>query len=373
MKKRIVARRLLSVTSFFVIICFIICFGQEYLFVLDDHNPWRIKGFYYEEKNSLDVVFIGASDVYSGICPGKLYEEYGITSYDYAAASSEVNLWLSQLKEVLKHQNPQCIVMDINGVVYEDDSGLESNQGLRWYLDGMPLSWNKIVTIMNSKLEEDPASYFFPFIKYHGELSNAKKTLRQNLYYKKQGYTALKGFYTQTKMDVREDTIAFDKNKELPLTEKREKLLVEFLEYCKEEKINIVFTRFPHKIMREEMINRAYRSNRAERIVREYGFDFVNLERDCSETNIDILTDYYDDDHLNVYGAQKLTSYWGDLLTSKYGVVPQTLTQGQQQEWNYCTDYTNRFLAMAETRIANGSGGVFYERAYLKAELFGSE
>lgn len=367
MKKYI--RRTVIIISMLLVICIALGLCQTYLFVLDDHGAWRIRGFYLEDKDSLDVVFMGQSDIYSGICPGKLYEEYGLTSYDYAAAS-QVNLWKSQLIEILKHQSPQYIIIEINGVVYGDDEELDDSLGQRSYLDGLPMSINKIDTLQSLNLTEEPLSYYFPIIKYHGELQNSRRVLRERLYFEKQGFAALRGFNTKTQIDENKDILETDYLKQLPLTTRREKLLVDFLEYCKENKIsNIIFTRFPHKIMREEMVDRAYRGNRAEAIIKGYGFDFIHLERDYYDAQIDPNTDFYNDDHLNIYGAQKLTHYWGDLLTTKYGVKKHKLSEKQQREWDYTVDYTNRFLGKAEQRIKDGTKGAFYETATLKTKL----
>ena len=368
MKKYI--RRTVIIISMLLVICITLGLCQTYLFVLDDHGAWRIRGFYLEDKDSLDVVFMGQSDIYSGICPGKLYEEYGLTSYDYAAAS-QVNLWKSQLIEILKNQSPQYIIIEINGVVYGDDEELDDGLEQRSYLDGMPMSINKIETLQSLNLTEEPLSYYFPLIKYHGELHNSRRVLRETLYYQKQGFAALHGFNTQTQINDNINTLKVDYSKQLPLTTRREKLLIDFLEYCKENKIdNIIFTRFPHKIMREEMVERAYRGNQAEEIIKEYGFDFIHLERDYQDAQIDPDTDYYNDDHLNIYGAQNLTHFWGELLTTKYGVTPHELSKTQQKEWEYTVDYTNRFLAKSEQRIKNGTKGAYYETYELKAKLY---
>ena len=80
--------------------------------------------------------------------------------------------------------------------------------------------------------------------------------------------------------------------------------------------------------------------------------------------------DYYNDDHLNIYGAKKLTHYWGELLTTNYDVSSHKLNETQKKEWDYTVDYTNRFFAKAEQRIKDGTKGAFYETASLKAKLF---
>lgn len=56
----------------------------------DNMYTWIRKGFYEEEKNSLDLLFLGNSDVYRGITPMELYDEYGIASYSYTAPGQRI-------------------------------------------------------------------------------------------------------------------------------------------------------------------------------------------------------------------------------------------------------------------------------------------
>ena len=44
----------------------------------------KIRGFYELEPNSLDVVFIGSSNVHCNINPNVIWNQYGITSYDFS-------------------------------------------------------------------------------------------------------------------------------------------------------------------------------------------------------------------------------------------------------------------------------------------------
>ena len=47
-------------------------------------------GFYDLPKDSLDVVFLGASPIHCGINPVEIYNSYGITSYDISADQQDI-------------------------------------------------------------------------------------------------------------------------------------------------------------------------------------------------------------------------------------------------------------------------------------------
>ncbi len=74
--------------SLFLLAIMVSCLVLQQFFLRNvDHNSLRIEGFYQEETDSLDVVFIGASDIYTSFMPGRAYEQYGFTSYLLASES----------------------------------------------------------------------------------------------------------------------------------------------------------------------------------------------------------------------------------------------------------------------------------------------
>ena len=86
MKKNI--KRILSIFLLIMIVFGIMSYTQ----VRFDHNNVRIEGFYREEANSLDVLFVGASEVYSDYSPVYAYEKYGFTSYNYSIEDNPLML-----------------------------------------------------------------------------------------------------------------------------------------------------------------------------------------------------------------------------------------------------------------------------------------
>ena len=63
MKKNII--RVIKVFCLTLALALSLGFLQEYVLCHADHNRQRVKGFYDESKESLDVVFLGASKTYS--------------------------------------------------------------------------------------------------------------------------------------------------------------------------------------------------------------------------------------------------------------------------------------------------------------------
>ncbi|MBQ3988247.1 MAG: hypothetical protein II629_05750 [Ruminococcus sp.] len=107
--------------SVFLLIIMASCLGlQQYVLRNVDHNSLRVEGFYQETPGSLDAVFIGASDMYTSFIPGRAYEKYGFTSYLLASESITSDGVLTAVKEVVRTQNPQLVVVEANAFLYSD-------------------------------------------------------------------------------------------------------------------------------------------------------------------------------------------------------------------------------------------------------------
>lgn len=338
-----------------------------------DYNVTKLAGFYAEPEDTLDVVFLGASDVFTGFSSAYAYELYGFTSYPYAQDASPMVLYRSQLTEVLKHQNPKWIVVEINGALYDDPSMHTDGGALRRYLNNIPYSMNRIRTIMELVPAQERYFYFFPLAKSH---SNWKSIPEQGQWVRdyydvkwngsklKGNVTSISEFEAPAMMDVAGDTST------APLEPVSEKHLRSFLEFCREKGLeNVLFVRFPHIISTEEGYTRFRRGNEAERIIREYGYSFVNLEREGEAIGLDYTADFYNDDHLNIAGQKKLTAYLGKLLAEDYGVGPTRLTEKQRRNWEEAAEYNRLFYSYCEDCLENGESGARFESGELLSIL----
>ena len=349
------------------LLCLILALGisvgflQKRVFYHADHNSQRIKGFYLEDPQSLDVVFLGASEVYSDIAPGYAYARDGITSYLFATQANTILNYKSQLRNVLSRQPDALIVIELNGVFYEDED-LTKEANYRNYIDHVPLDAVKAEWVAENGTD-NPLEYLFPFIKYHGNWSdlNAEKKFRKTIDAdRERGYTYLKGVlnwpfaFNAPALSLNSQLLENAGNKQ-PLNATAEAGLRDLLEYCRDEGLdNVVFARFPH-IVTHTTYDRYEQNNTVAEIVEEYGFDYLNFERDIALTGLDETTDFYNPDHLNVHGQQKFTAFLTDYLKENYGLTSHTLTDDQQEEWEICADYYEAYVAYNEDMMANGN------------------
>ena len=403
MKKKLYITRAIRIIALGLCVLACTLLLQRFVLVHYDGNRMRLDGYYLEEKDSLDVVFIGASDCYASFAPGLAYEKFGITSFSYATASATAGAAKTMVKEVMRTQNPQKIVIEINAFLYGFDNENKVSS-VRNYIDNVPFNENKLEYLQSGAVPVDPSKveqfnqpvkesttdeaqstdnteptapeveqptvpvtddlieYYLPIVKYHGTWNDypepSGKYLTQMVTQHTDGATKLKGYRTQTAKFTPDpeypcinNTLAKN-NKKLALIPEYDAMLREFLQFLKDEKIdNVLFIRTPHMVDKSTY-GRFKRANEAGGIIKSYGFDYINFERD-PETLAYTGDDYYNMDHLNIYGANKFTNYFGTILTEKYGVKPTEKTDKQKANWDTAVEYYHRLYDYCDHYINN--------------------
>lgn len=337
--------RLRKAIALILPLIFIFIFAQQFLFNDRNYDTERLEQFYREEKDSLDVIFVGASEVSHGYNPGYAYDQYGFTSYCYSLDANQGSLYLSQLKEILKHQNPGILFVDLSGFLGEEVDFFNSII-MHNYLRGIPFSKNKIQTILEYPNEET-VCFFFPLIMYHGHVEIAYEQLlgTYDQLTRETHPADLKGILSMPWVDTEDgyEGIAFD-----PLTYKladsTEACLIELLEYCKQNNLhNIVFTNFPRKFAVENN-NMMFLCRQAESIIQQYGYPVLNLQDDIDLVGIDAARDFADMYHLNIHGQLKITDYFGNKVINEYGLSPRAQSNANRLAWEVCASNTQEYI-----------------------------
>lgn len=372
-------RRLIRILSLVLALALFVSLAQTYFFRNNKRDELRMDGFRLEDKDSLDVVVIGSSEVYADYSAAYAYDLQGYTSYPYAVASCPVTLWKAMVDEILSRQTPQLIVIEINGALYTKIRWLQNTAAMHYVLDRMPLSQTKIETVSALVREgkDGAETFYLPLIKYHSNWQNPsdlaavyENVREQN----KRGYALLRGVSTTTVIHEPEAALRNLKNddKQRQMKDLAEQYLREFLEYCRDKELNVLFTNFPHqieKIKGNELYANYMRSNTAVEIIEEYGFPVLNLERMTDEVGLDMKRDFYNTSHLNIYGQQKVTEYLARYIVENCGVTARTLSPAQQAEWEASAEYYRLYRDYAEELLEAGTDKTISETKKLIATL----
>lgn len=297
---------------------------------------------YYDEKlKQHDVLFIGDCEVYENFSPITLWEEYGITSY--IRGSAQQLIWQSYylLEETLKYEKPEVVVFNVLSMKYDEPQKEAYN---RLTLDGMKLSTTKLKAINASMMEDEyMIDYLFPILRYHSRWSELEKEDFRYMFNKEKLFH--NGYY----MRVDEKPAGkIPKARSLPsyqFGEDSYDYLDRMVKLTKENGIELILikapTLYPHWYDQWDIQMEDY--------AEENNITYINFLEKIDEIGLDFNKDTYDGGlHLNVSGAEKLASYFGDILVDKYDLEDHRDEQTLKKIWKEKSDF---YYAMKKDQL----------------------
>lgn len=304
---------------FFIIFFILFYFGQKVVTASDYRNYQWVRGFYKEEENSLDAVYLGSSNCYSFWNPLVAWEEYGITVWPYSTNSQPFIAAEYLMKEVRKTQPDATFIINTSTIFVEDNTF----KVMHYLLDYMPFSMNKLA-LTNYLCDsynipwEERREYYIPMIRYHSRWNSLEK---KDFFYSLNGYKGAADYdtYRYSTNDI-SDNYIFGADCTGVQTPRLEEYLVEavnsLLDYCTEENINVVFVTVPRAEGSAENLLKIQAVND---MISARGFDVLPLTDKTEEMGIDITRDFYNNTHTNVHGSIKFTHWLAEYLVEKFG------------------------------------------------------
>lgn len=297
-------RFLIKCFCFFMIFSFLFLIVQEHLrdkWMEGEYNvSVKINGFYAEEPDTLDVVFIGSSQMYADMAPAVLFDRFGITSYDFCA--NEQPLWVSYyyVKEAIRTQHPKVIVLDVftvYGEDYEDEGVMHIN------LDDLPMNVNKIQAIQNGVPKNLRYSYYYPIAKYHNTWTDLyQDKVLASFYHEKdfnKGYSPFI-FAGEYEESAKEEVLL--QNEKVPLPQRATEWLLKIIDLCETENVPLVLIKTPNGNAERQKLY-----NSVEELAYKTGTPFYNMN-----TILDGQA------HINILQAEKVSVLMGEYLTEHY-------------------------------------------------------
>lgn len=281
-----------------------------------DNPEGLLTGEYYGEAGGHDVIFVGDCEVYESFIPAVLWEKHGISSF--VRGSAQQLVWQSYylLEDTFRHETPKVVVFNVLALKYGEPQSEAYN---RMTLDGMEWSGTKLDAIKASMTEDESlVDYVFPLLRFHSRITeltgddfkyifNAKKVSHS-------GYLMQKGIAPMTDESEEGRTL---RDYTLPETS------IEYLEkmrlLCEENGAELVLVKSPTNSWGY------WWYDEWDAQVKEYADEkelvYYNFIDETDEIGIDWTVDTYDEGvHLNVYGAEKMTDYFGKILKENHGL-----------------------------------------------------
>lgn len=344
-----VRKAILKGTVFIIILAFAISALTSMFTIKTGHRAKLIQGLYKNTGKSFDVVFLGSSHMHGAMNPNVFWGEYGITSFNYATGGQPIDVTYYLLKEILKkHDNP-IVVMDLYYLGLTRDFGEEGY--IRYVLDSMRLSPNKVEAIMNATPRNEWVNYAVPFIKYHSRWKELKqedfKFDTESSYYAK-GFDASRVLYGKEFKSVGPVKGTSD------LPPKSEEYLNKIIELSKKEGFKLVFMNAPHDYAGTAGSKGWHKQpakmfNKVAQIAKENNIPFINYNNILDKIDFDSKKDMYNIGHLNVNGSKKVSLYMGEFLKKSYELKDHRGDEAYAQ-WNTDYNYYQHVEAAAALR-----------------------
>lgn len=238
------------------------------------------KGYLAEKNNTIEVVALGNSDLYSGFVPLEIYQKYGYTSFGTGVSKQTTENAYNTLKDIDSKQNIKYCILETD-LVYDEGS---------------------IANFMRNaqKLQIVAA----PFI-FHSRWKDLKLRDFTTLPTKKNRYDYLKGYQIDTTRFPYEYRNYMDnKNtKPIKIPKNSMKYLHKIKKYCDEKNIKLLFVNFPSPYS----WNLA-KHNGIEEFATKNNINYIDYNMTPERINFDFSKDFRDNgNHLNIYGARKVT------------------------------------------------------------------
>ncbi len=326
---------------------------------MGENREGALIGEYYSQSGNHDVVFIGDCEVYENFSPVTLWENYGIPSY--IRGSAQQLIWQSYylMEETFRYETPKVMVFNVLSMKYDTpaSTGRASQREAynRMTLDGMkwsPSKWNSIQASMTDMEKEKGGAllYLIPLLRYHDRWSELKGEDFQYLFRKDAVSDA--GYLMQVGVKPLTDPHASRPLVDYTLSPTCWEYLDKMVELCRSHGTRLVLIKAPtvYPVWWDQW------DRQLETYAQENGLLYLNFLKSQEEIGIDWQTDTYDTGlHLNVYGAEKMSDYFGKILTEQCGLTDRRDDPAISAQWEAISEtYRARKLALEEIYAKQG-------------------
>ena len=268
---------------------------------------------YYMEKVPHDGIIFGDCDAYESYSPVKMYEEYGISSYIRGSGEQYICQTYYLLRDVLRTETPKVVVLSVHNLQNDVPKNEAYN---RMTLDGMRWSKDKVDAIYASMTKDETfASYVFPVLRYHDRWNKLTKTDLEHIFTK--DITSHNGYYMRCDIKPIAQFPPAIPRINYDFGENAMGYLDKIRLLCEEKGIELILVRAPIEYGWYEQWD-----ENVEEYAAQYGLTYINFCDYTDEIGLDMNVDTYDAGiHLNIYGAEKLSVYFGRYLVKNFDLT----------------------------------------------------
>lgn len=325
-------KRLKFIIKLVIFLCIfsLLLVSISYIVRPDSDMKQRYAGFYAEDKDTIDVIMIGPSSVSPLIASPYIWNEYGITTYPLSTNAQPVAAVKYIIEEAQKTQSKALFIIDTTMFMVETET-LLTEPRIRNVIDNMKYSFTRFRAI-NELVEDNSAriDYYFDISKYHSVILGENSVKLEDIkYFDFENENIYKGYLFVEAVKIFEpiDVSSVTETETIPKSAEEE--LIALMDYCSENDVRVQFFCNPYILTDNEKM----KNNYIEKLINEHGYRFWDFNVLYDEMGIDFGKDFYNENHMNVYGAEKFSNVLGEYLVDAYGLQDKR-DDDEYTSWN---------------------------------------
>lgn len=316
--------RILAAAAF----CFCLLTGWtalSYSLRPDEQNTrTRLEHFYAQPADSLDVVAVGSSAIYTFVSPLRLYGRTGLTSAVYAAPNMSVPMIRYAVEECRKTQPNALYIIELRAMLATPEDRENIQIDLRRMTDNMPYSLNRARMLWALAPKDELGQMAFDLVKYHGRWKELRASDVRLVWGKTD---ALAGY----QLDETIESVALPDwhavNAQIEPDAQNEADFRALLEALAKDNVRALFVATPYALSRAQV----KQLNAVGRITAEYGYPFLDFNKQTAALGLSGEGDYADFRHTNTRGMTIVTDALGERLLAE--CTPTLKTEAVQSWW----------------------------------------
>ncbi len=319
----------------------------------DTYGPYfsATRQLYHTDDDLIDVVFMGSSHAFFGVNPAVLWEQYGISSFVMGSCSQDMDMTYHFLKELLKTQSPKVVCIDLYALTYEVSGEEIADDNIYRATLSMNPSLNSLQLILKEVDEEEQMQHILrlPIIHTRYQELEQEDFVDSDFDHFGRGYYRifLSGGSPGISEELQDNTTA------AVLSEESMEWLETMIALSEEEDFELVFFLTPYNIEENESAWEQY--NAVKLYAQEHDIPVLDFFTLSEEIGLDYEQDFWNEYHLNSYGARKLTEYFGEYL---HETVELADHRGDDSYWQWEWDLEDYLSEEQEYRMINAAASI---------------
>lgn len=296
----------LSFLLFFILLQYFLTprFAYESTSLVDAYSKMEI--------NSIDVLFLGSSQMYCSIDSEKLTREYNLSSINFGAAAQPLLVTKYYFNQALKTQSPKVICLEVT-TAFNENTNISEDK-IAWSYSPMSPSidkFNSLSEVFDGDFMRAFMYTYTPLFVYHDRWNSIKKSEIEYMISNRilNSTIANRGYVRRD--NIEKQSISFfqgmGEKKELPKESKD--TIIYMKNHCDEKNIKLLLFKSP---------NSTWTKNESESIkqfANKNGIDYIDLHDFIKDIDFDSNHDFSDEGHLNDFGAQKVTDFMARVVS----------------------------------------------------------